>query len=209
MSKRYSYPTFATQDVELIGQQSLYSGFFTLNKYKFKHKLFNGGWSNIVERELLERGHAVAMLPYDPVKDSVVLVEQIRVGALNQALPWQLEIVAGMLDKPNESPAEVAKREAMEESGLEVQDLQHITGYYPSAGGCSERIELFIGCVDAPNEGGVFGVASENEDIKVHIFSREQAYELVKNGTIENASSIMALQWLMLNYEQVRASWQN
>lgn len=209
MSKPSSYPTYGNHDVVILGQENLYQGFFKLVKYRFKHKLFEGGWSNAVERELLERGHAVAVLPYDPVSDTVVMVEQIRVGALEQARPWQLEIVAGMLDKQGESAEEVAKRETFEEAGLELKRIQHISGYYPSAGGCSERLELYIGQMEAPELGGVFGVESENEDIKVHVLTREEAYELVKNGTIENAASIITLQWLMLNHQQVRESWRD
>ncbi|ANO32047.1 ADP-ribose diphosphatase [Vibrio breoganii] len=207
MSNDSSYPTFHNDDVEILATDTLFKGFFSLVKVKFRHRLFAGGWSEEIERELFERGHAVAMLPYDPVTDQVVMVEQIRVGALGEARPWQLEIVAGMLDKEGEDPIDVAKREAVEEAGLDVTHIQHISGYYPSAGGCSERLELFIGQVKAPTSAGVFGLESEGEDIRVHILTREEAYEMVKNGTIENAASIITIQWLMLNHQQLRAQW--
>ncbi|PML98242.1 ADP-ribose diphosphatase [Vibrio breoganii] len=207
MSNDSSYPTFHIDDVEILATDTLFKGFFSLVKVKFRHRLFAGGWSEEIERELFERGHAVAMLPYDPVTDQVVMVEQIRVGALGEARPWQLEIVAGMLDKEGEDPIDVAKREAVEEAGLDVTHIQHISGYYPSAGGCSERLELFIGQVKAPTSAGVFGLESEGEDIRVHILTREEAYEMVKNGTIENAASIITIQWLMLNHQQLRAQW--
>ncbi|MEZ9926102.1 ADP-ribose diphosphatase, partial [Vibrio breoganii] len=115
MSNDSSYPTFHNDDVEILATDTLFKGFFSLVKVKFRHRLFAGGWSEEIERELFERGHAVAMLPYDPVTDQVVMVEQIRVGALGEARPWQLEIVAGMLDKEGEDPVDVAKREAVEE----------------------------------------------------------------------------------------------
>ncbi|MEZ8965609.1 ADP-ribose diphosphatase [Vibrio breoganii] len=207
MSNDSSYPTFHNDDVEILATDTLFKGFFSLVKVKFRHRLFAGGWSEEIERELFERGHAVAMLPYDPVTDQVVMVEQIRVGALGEARPWQLEIVAGMLDKEGEDPIDVAKREAVEEAGLDVAHIQHISGYYPSAGGCSERLELFIGQIKAPASAGVFGLESEGEDIRVHILTREEAYEMVKNGTIENAASIITIQWLMLNHQQLRAQW--
>ncbi|MEZ9327875.1 ADP-ribose diphosphatase [Vibrio breoganii] len=207
MSNDSSYPTFHNDDVEILATDTLFKGFFSLVKVKFRHRLFAGGWSEEIERELFERGHAVAMLPYDPVTDQVVMVEQIRVGALGEARPWQLEIVAGMLDKEGEDPIDVAKREAVEEAGLDVTHIQHISGYYPSAGGCSERLELFIGQIKAPASAGVFGLESEGEDIRVHILTREEAYEMVKNGTIENAASIITIQWLMLNHQQLRAQW--
>ncbi|GEM78372.1 ADP-ribose diphosphatase [Vibrio superstes] len=207
MSNDSSYPTFHNDDVEILATDTLFKGFFSLVKVKFRHRLFAGGWSEEIERELFERGHAVAMLPYDPVTDQVVMVEQIRVGALGEARPWQLEIVAGMLDKEGEDPIDVAKREAVEEAGLDVTHIKHISGYYPSAGGCSERLELFVGQIKAPTSAGVFGLESEGEDIRVHILTREEAYEMVKNGTIENAASIITIQWLMLNHQQLRAQW--
>jgi ADP-ribose pyrophosphatase len=205
-SKTNIYPTFLSNDVEVIDTSTLYNGFFKLVKYQFKHRLFAGGWSDVVERELLTRGQAVALLPYDPVKDQVVMIEQIRVGALGQAQPWQLEIVAGIIDK-EESAIEVAKREAVEEAGLNVEQTEHINGFYPSSGGCSERIELFVGKIESPETAGIFGLESENEDIKVHILTRKEAYALVENGTIENASSVIALQWLMLNHKMLRDKW--
>ncbi|GAB7219208.1 ADP-ribose diphosphatase [Vibrio comitans] len=207
MSIDSSYPTFHNDDVEILATDTLFKGFFSLVKVKFRHRLFAGGWSEEIERELFERGHAVAMLPYDPVSDQVVMVEQIRVGALGETRPWQLEIVAGMLDKEGEDPIDVAKREAVEEAGLDVTHIEHISGYYPSAGGCSERLELFVGQITAPTSAGVFGLESEGEDIRVHILTREEAYEMVKNGTIENAASIITIQWLMLNHQQLRAQW--
>lgn len=207
MSNDSSYPTFHNDDVEILATDTLFKGFFSLVKVKFRHRLFAGGWSEEIERELFERGHAVAMLPYDPVSDQVVMVEQIRVGALGEERPWQLEIVAGMLDKEGEDPIDVAKREAVEEAGLDVTHIEHISGYYPSAGGCSERLELFVGQITAPTSAGVFGLESEGEDIRVHILTREEAYEMVKNGTIENAASIITIQWLMLNHQQLRAQW--
>lgn len=207
MIKDSSYPTFHNDDVEILATDTLFKGFFSLVKVKFRHRLFAGGWSEEIERELFERGHAVAMLPYDPVSDQVVMVEQVRVGALGEARPWQLEIVAGMLDKEGEDPIDVAKREAVEEAGLDVTHIEHISGYYPSAGGCSERLELFVGQIKAPTSAGVFGLQSEGEDIRVHILTREDAYEMVKNGTIENAASIITIQWLMLNHQQLRAQW--
>lgn len=108
---------FTSQDVEIISKETLFKGFFKMVKYRFKHRLFAGGWSDVVEREMFERGHAAAMLPYDPIKDQVVIIEQIRVGALEHDHPWQLEIVAGMIDR-DESVEDVIRREAHEEAGL-------------------------------------------------------------------------------------------
>lgn len=176
-------------------------------KLTFRHKLFAGGWSEPIERELFERGHAAAMLPYDPIRDEVVLIEQVRVGALEHENPWQFEIVAGIMDA-EESVEDLVRREAMEEAGVEVRQLSPITNYYPSSGGCSERLDVFVGQVDASTASGVHGLEYENEDIQVHVMSREQAYSMVKNGKIENGASIIALQWLELNREELLSQWQ-
>lgn len=199
--------SFSKDDIEILGQETLFSGFFKMIKYRFKHKKFTGGWSNVIEREMFVRTRASAMLPYDPVTDNVVLIEQIRVGALEHAQPWQLEIVAGIIDK-DEFPEDVVRREAVEEAGLDVGRVEKITAYYPSAGGCNEMLDVFVGEVDSLKAGGVHGLDEENEDIKVHIMSRQQAYELVKNGTIENGASIIALQWLELNKDELKDRWQ-
>ncbi|NAX19268.1 MULTISPECIES: ADP-ribose diphosphatase [unclassified Vibrio] len=202
------YNIFTPQDVDVISKETLFQGFFRMVKYRFKHKLFEGGWSEVIEREMFERGHAAAMLPYDPVRDEVVIIEQIRVGALEHAHPWQLEIIAGVID-PNETSEQVIRREAMEEAGIEVNRIEKISSYYPSSGGCSELLDVFVGEIDATQAKGVHGLDYEGEDIKVHVMSREEAYRLVKNGQIENGASIVALQWLELNYQQLQLQWQN
>ncbi|MCS0352657.1 ADP-ribose diphosphatase [Vibrio ordalii] len=202
------YNIFTPQDVDVISKETLFQGFFRMVKYRFKHKLFEGGWSEEIEREMFERGHAAAMLPYDPARDEVVIIEQIRVGALEHAHPWQLEIIAGVID-PNETSEQVIRREAMEEAGIEVNRIEKISSYYPSSGGCSELLDVFVGEIDATQAKGVHGLDYEGEDINVHVMSREEAYRLVKNGQIENGASIIALQWLELNYQQLQLQWQN
>jgi len=198
---------FTKQDLEILSKETLFQGFFRMVKYRFKHKLFQGGWSEVIERELFDRGHAAALLPYDPIRDQVVIIEQIRVGTLEQKQPWQLEIVAGIIDR-DESAVEVVRREAVEEAGVEIGRIETVTSYYPSAGGCSEKLDVYVGEVDSSKANGVHGLDYEGEDIKVHVMSRQQAYELVKDGTIENGASIIALQWLELNYQSLRTQWQ-
>ncbi|EKF6806255.1 ADP-ribose diphosphatase [Vibrio parahaemolyticus] len=197
---------FTSQDVEIISKESVFKGFFKMVKYRFKHKLFAGGWSDVVEREMFERGHAAAMLPYDPKTDQVVIIEQIRIGALEHEHPWQLEIVAGMIDR-DESAEEVIRREAEEEAGITVGRVASVTSYYPSSGGCSEKLDVFVGEVDASKAHGIHGLDYEDEDIRVHVLSREQAYQWVKDGIFENGASIIALQWLQLNHQELRSQW--
>ncbi|WP_260259811.1 ADP-ribose diphosphatase [Vibrio intestinalis] len=209
MQQSEKQPTqFTPEDVEIISKQTLFQGFFKMVKYRFKHKLFEGGWSQEIEREMFERGHAAAMLPYDPVTDQVVLIEQIRVGALEHDNPWQLEIVAGIIDQ-GEQAEDVVRREAVEEAGIDVSRLEKVTSYYPSSGGCSEMLDVYVGEVDASTAHGVHGLDYEGEDIRVHVVSRETAYQWVVDGRFENGASIIALQWLQLNYQRLKTEWDN
>jgi len=198
---------FSSKDVKVLKTSTLYDGFFKMVQYRLQHKLFAGGWSHELTRELFERGHAAVLLPYDPRRDEVVLVEQFRIGALETSdSPWLLELVAGMIET-DESAEAVVQREAQEEAGLEVGRMQHIISYLASPGGTSERLEVYAGEVSAANAGGLHGLAEEGEDIRVRVVSREQAYRWVGEGKIENAASIIALQWLQLNYEQLQEKW--
>ncbi|GKW11187.1 MULTISPECIES: ADP-ribose diphosphatase [Pectobacterium] len=199
--------TFTKDDVEIIAREKLYDGFFSLERYRFRHRLFNGGMSGEVSREILERGHAVVLLPYDPVRDEVVLIEQIRIAAYDtSASPWLFELVAGMIE-PGESHEEVARREAEEEAGLRVGRCRPIINYLASPGGTSERLAVMVGEVDTRTAKGIHGLAEENEDIRVHVVSREQSYQWVEDGIVDNAASVIALQWLALHHEELKRTW--
>ncbi|EOE6854646.1 ADP-ribose diphosphatase [Cronobacter sakazakii] len=208
MSKSTPRPvTFTKNDVEIIAREKLYRGFFSLDLYRFRHRLFNGEMSGEVRREIFERGHAAVLLPFDPVRDEVVLIEQIRIAAFDTSdTPWLLELVAGMIE-PGETVEEVARREAMEEAGLSVGRVKKFMSYLASPGGTSERLSLMVGEVDATTAQGIHGLADENEDIRVHVVSREQAYQWVEEGRIDNAASVIALQWLRLHYQALRNEW--
>lgn len=208
MSKSTPRPvTFTKNDVEIIAREKLYRGFFSLDLYRFRHRLFNGEMSGEVRREIFERGHAAVLLPFDPVRDEVILIEQIRIAAFDTSdTPWLLELVAGMIE-PGETVEEVARREAMEEAGLSVGRVKKFMSYLASPGGTSERLSLMVGEVDATTAQGIHGLADENEDIRVHVVSREQAYQWVEEGRIDNAASVIALQWLQLHYQALRNEW--
>ncbi|GAB0153140.1 NUDIX domain-containing protein [Marinobacterium sp. BA1] len=198
-------PAFNLTDVRLEQDEPLYQGFFRLHRLTLSHPRFEGGRVRI-QRELLDRGDAVCVLLYDPIRDAVVLVEQFRAGALTKTdAPWLLELVAGIVE-PGESPEDVARRESIEESGIELGELIPITGYLPSPGGCDEWIELFCALVDAPESGGVFGLDEEGEDIKVHVIPAIEAFALVQQRVVNNAAAIIALQWLQLNHDRLKGS---
>ncbi|MDK2711227.1 ADP-ribose diphosphatase [Enterobacter cloacae] len=199
--------TFAKNDVEIIARETLYSGFFSMELYRFRHRLFNGEMSGEIRREIFERGHAAVLLPFDPVRDEVVLVEQIRIAAYDVSeSPWLLEMVAGMIEE-GESVEDVARREALEEAGLIVGRTKPVLSYLASPGGTSERLSIMVGEVDATTADGIHGLADENEDIRVHVVSREHAYQWVEEGKIDNAASVIALQWLQLHYQTLRNEW--
>ncbi|EBB4503635.1 TPA: ADP-ribose diphosphatase [Salmonella enterica subsp. enterica serovar Typhi] len=136
--------TFTKSDVEIIARETRYRGFFSLDVYRFRHRLFNGEMSGEVKREIFERGHAAVLLPFDPERDEVVLVEQIRIAAYDTSVtPWLLEMVAGMIEE-GETIEAVARREAMEEAGLTVGRTRPVISYLASPGGTSERSSILV-----------------------------------------------------------------
>lgn len=194
-------------DVEVLQRETCFKGFYRLDRLHLRHRQFAGGMGPTLSRELFVRHDAVCVLPYDPKHDTVVLLEQFRVGAMEKTdNPWLLELVAGLIDK-DEQPEEVAHREAAEEADLELSALWPITQYYPSPGGSNERVYLYLARCNSEGAGGVHGLAEEGEDIRVHVWALEDALQAVKDGRINNAASIIALQWLALNRAEVRGLW--
>lgn len=197
---------FTRNDVDIKRVTRAYDGFLKIDVLELKHKLFAGGWSQVFTRELLERGHAVAVLPYDPVREEFVFIEQFRVGALATSdEPWLLEIVAGVID-PGETAEDVAHREAQEEAGIEIKHLVKLTDYLPSPGGTSERIYLYLGIVNSEEAGGVHGLEYENEDIRVKCISVDETMELLQNGAFQNSATLIGLQQFYLFKEQLLES---
>ena len=194
-------------DVEVVEREACFRGFYQLDRLHLRHRLFAGGMGKLINRELFVRHDAVCVLPYDPQRDCVVLIEQFRVGALDKSVnPWLIELVAGLIDK-DEQPEEVARREAVEEAGLELAELWPLTQYYPSPGGSDERVHLYVGRCDSRGAGGVHGLEEEGEDIRVLVWSLDEALAALDDGRIDNAASIIALQWLALNRDKLRERW--
>ncbi|MEM9682038.1 MAG: NUDIX domain-containing protein [Pseudomonadota bacterium] len=200
--------TPTNRTVELLEKSVLSDGFFPLVLCKLRHTLFAGGLSRAFTREILQRDPVSAVLPYDPVRDTVVLLEQFRAGKMlsGAADPWMIEIVAGIMGS-DETPEEVARREAVEEAGCSIETLEPVADFYPSAGGSSEFVHIFCGKVDSQGLGGIHGLAQEDEDIRVMVTSADEAMQLVANRKMDNAIAIMALQWLALNRDRLRRLW--
>lgn len=188
-----------THDVEIQERVERYEGFFRLSTFRLRHTLYAGGWSQELTRELFHRGACVAVLPYDPVRDEILLIEQFRIGALGQKEPpWLMEIVAGGIE-PGETPEAVAFREAGEEAGLSLSDLHRIGSFFTSPGGTGERVTLFVGLVDGPLGAGLHGLADEGEDIRSFVLSLNEAEKAVASGAVDSIIPAYAIQWLRLH----------
>ena len=183
---------------------TLFEKYFRLDEYSISHELFAGGSSPVFTREIFERGVVVAVLPYDPRRGKVVLIEQFRAGAIHDSdNPWLIECVAGVIEH-GESEEEVALRESVEEAGCHIDRLEIISRYYVSPGGTTEHCSLFCGLVDSEGIGGIHGLPHEHEDIRVLVVDSQQAYAWVRDGRIRSSATIIALQWLELNEKRLR-----
>ena len=168
---------FSSLDIDVQASEKVYEGFFDVDRITLRHRLFGGAWSKLMKREVLSRGESVGVLLYDPTNQLIGLVEQFRIGALNDpAGPWQFEIVAGILEF-GESPSDVAHRELLEEAGLRVYSLMPICNYLVSAGGTDEKMHLFCGLANLLDKAGNFGLDSENEDIFLHIWTYDEVMQ--------------------------------
>jgi ADP-ribose pyrophosphatase len=195
------------EKVELVRHEAAYQGYFKIGRYFFQHSLFRGGLSEVISREVFERGQAGAVLPYDPVRDEVVLIRQFRAGSFVAGRhPFTWEVVAGIIET-NETAEAMVRREAVEEAGLSISDALPIASVMLTPGACSEACEIFLGRVDTTNAGGVHGLPSEHEDILVKVLPFTEAYAMVERNEVDNATAVLALQWLALHRDEVRKRW--
>lgn len=185
-----------------------YAHYFGIEEHRLRHRRFDGGLSPTLERAVFTSGDAVTVLPYDPVGDLVLLIEQFRAGlyARRDPRPWCLETVAGRCDRA-EPPEETARREAVEEAGLELGRLERISAFYPSPGIMSEYIVSFVGEADLRHAGGTHGLAEEDEDIRSIVVPRAEALAAVGSGEVNCAPLIISLLWLEANAARLRADW--
>lgn len=191
----------------VVQHEIVFQGYFRIEKYHIQHEKFAGGWTDTFQREIFERGSAVAVLPYDAKRDKVVLIEQFRAGAIGlMGRPWMMEIVAGIIE-PGETQQQVAERESMEEADCKLLQLEKISQYFVSPGGTTEQCALYCGHVDSDGVGGIHGLDHEFEDIRVEAVGLEQAEAWLKEGIINSAASIIGLQWLLLNRDRLRSEW--
>ena len=198
---------FNASDVTVEKRETVFQGFFRMDKLWLTHARFDGREMPIFTRELFVRGDATCVLPYDLERDEVVLLEQFRLGALGRdQSPWLLELVAGM-NEEGEAPEEVAQREAEEEAGLTFSHLEKVCDYLVSPGGTTELVHLYCGQVSTADAGGLYGLEHEHEDIRAHVVAADEAIAMIQDGRINNAAAIIAIQWLQLNRDRLRREW--
>ena len=184
---------------KVTNKKNLYDGFFKMNEISLKYKKYDGSWSNEIKRELFGGAQVSAVLPYDPIKKEIVLIQQFRPGTISRNTNNYLkEIVAGIID-PGESPEIAAKRECLEETGYKIKKLTSIQGYYPAPGSSESFYHLFLGEVDSKNGRKIMGLDTENEDILVEGFNINQVKKMMQNGELINGLSLIAIQWFFLN----------
>jgi nudix-type nucleoside diphosphatase (YffH/AdpP family) len=199
--------TAAPGDVAVAARRQPYAQYFALEEYDLSFRRFDGRMSEVVSRAVFISGDAVTVLPYDPRRDRVLVIEQFRVGAMvrGDPQPWQLEAVAGRID-PGETPEMAARREAVEEAGLILGDLHFVARYYPSVGAKSEYLHSFVAVTDLPDgTAGLHGVQAEAEDIRGHLVGFDRLMALVEAGEIDNAPVILTAWWLAAHRERLRA----
>lgn len=193
-------------EVEALATNPAYAGFFAADVHRLRHRRFDGSLSPQLTREVFVVGDAVTVLPYDPVRDRVLLIEQFRMGPFGRGdpLPWQLEAIAGRID-PGETPQMAARREAVEEAGLVLGPLEKVAEYYPTPGAVAEYLYSYVALCDLPDGvAGVFGAAEEAEDIKGHLLPFDQLVEVMAAGEITNAPLLLSVLWLQRERARLR-----
>lgn len=195
-------------DVELERNETLHQGFFRMVCLHLRHRLFAGGWSQSLSREVVLHGSVAAIVPYDPVLDEVVLIEQFRPGkyAAGDPDPWCVSIAAGIIE-PGECAAEMARRETLEETGCTIGRLERALTFYSSPGGSSQHVTLFCGEVSTDGVGGLHGVTAEGEDIRAISVAADEAFAMVARDEVDNAISLVGLQWLQTHRDRLQARW--
>ncbi len=208
-----SFPALpAHPDVEVCSEQRVWSGRFPLDVVRFRHRRFDRAISGVKTWEVWRRGRAAAVLPYDPAADAVVLIEQFRLPALMAGLdPVLVELPAGLCDD-GETPEATARRETMEEMGLEVGTLHRIGGFLLTPGGADEVCEVYAGHVLAPaadgdGVAGHAGMVDEHEDIRVRVWPADRAIEAALGGRMTNSVTMIGLLWLAVQRPMLRKEW--
>lgn len=196
------------EDVTVERRKHPYDRFFSVEELRLRARRFDGSQSPVQHRAVFRVADAVTVLPYDPVRDRILMVEQLRFGALvhGDANPWILEPVAGMIDA-GETPETAARRETMEEAGITLGDLHFVGKYYPSPGGLAQLLISYVALADLPDDAAqIGGHVAEGEDILSHVVPFDLALRMLDEGDMTNAPMITSVQWLQINRDRLRAA---
>ena len=189
-----------TLKYKIINKKNLYSGFFNLNRYEFVHKKHNGKWTDKVEREIFSGAQVSSLLPYDPIRREIILIQQFRAGILSRYnKDYLYEIVAGIIDE-DENPEETASRECFEETGCKVEKILPIQTYFPAPGSSESYYHLYLGEIKSFEGERIRGLESENEDILVKSYKIDEVRTMLQEKKIMNGLTLIALQWFFLEY---------
>ncbi len=199
---------FGPEDVATLDRTRAFTGFAAVQEIRLSHRRFDGGWTPPLARTAVAYGDAVTVLPYDPRCDRVLLIEQFRTAPFvrGDRNPWCIEVVAGRVDRA-EDAAETARREAEEEAGLTLGRLAGFGAYYPTPGLDCENITGFVGEAGLGHEGGLHGLASENEDIRALVLGFDAAMAAVADGAVNTGPALISLLWLAANRARLRTEW--
>lgn len=195
-------------DVTLPTRKQLVGGFFKFAGFQMDHRTFRGDWSGPLHREVIIACDAAIVLPYDPVSDHVLLVEQIRVGPLLRGAPnpWLLEPVAGMIDG-HETPEQAALREVREEAGLTDVTLEKMFAFYPSPGASTDYFNCYLARATLPEATRYTGgLIDESEDLRLHVLPFDRAMDLIATGEANVGPLIAMLYWLDRQRPRLRAA---
>ncbi|MGE4351805.1 MAG: NUDIX domain-containing protein [Bdellovibrionales bacterium] len=200
----------ADKKYDLIHREALYQGYYRVDRFYIRQQLEDGSWSDVFSREVFDGNkNAAVVLLFDPQQDRVVMIEEFRPGPMSKGDdPFMIQAVAGVINS-GETAEETARREAVEEAGCEVTDLQKIIAYYPCPGCVGEHITIFVGRTKAPapEEAGIKGLPEEGEIIKVLVLDAMKAISLLYEGKLRDAASIIAMQWFSLHHTELRSRW--
>ena len=195
---------FNKDNVTIKSQRRINHGFFKIDEVIVDHDCFDGRRFERVRREVIVKCDTVSVLLYDPKRDELLFIRQLRVPLLEREerdSPWTIEIVAGTIDR-QEMPESIIRAEAFEEAGVTIKRLIPIYDYYPSTGGSPGKMHLYLGLCDLHNAGGFYGLEEESEDIEAFVVSRQEAFDFLDKGLLDNGFTLIAMLWFQLHYQE-------
>ena len=201
-----NFKEFNINNINVKSQKRIFNGFFKIDEVIVDHDCFDGRRFENVRREVIVKCDTVSILLYDPQRDELLFIRQLRVPLIEReerTSPWTIEIVAGTIDR-DETPEAIITAETKEEAGVTLKKLIPIYEYYPSTGGSPGKMHLYLGICDLTNAGGYYGLEEESEDIEAFVVSREEGFEMLSQGVLDNGFTLIAMLWFQLHYLQYK-----